>query len=140
MKPLPSSLSGAMTGRSTLRTAVPVLPSLDVAATVAFYTTALGFACRHHATGEYAILRRDEIEIHFWYCDDPRLAENSACRVGVTGVESLREECAARRILRPDCAVRETPWGTREFEVFDPHGNVLTFYERSDAPPGPRDR
>ena len=125
--------------RSAMHSAVPILASLDIRVTVAFYVDRLGFACRHEAVGEYAILQRDGIEIHFWPCDDPDIAANTACRVGVTGIDALYEEYAERRVLRPDCVVRSTPWGTREFEVFDPHGNLITFHERLDASGGPRD-
>jgi len=119
--------------RARLHTAVPVLASLDIAATVDFYTKSLGFACRHRSPGEYAIVERDGIEIHFWPCGDPRVAVNTGCRVGVEGIAALFEEYSALRALRSDCAVRATPWGTREFEVVDPHGNLITFYEESGA-------
>ena len=55
--------------KPTLHTAVPILASLDITTTVQFYTENLGFTCRFESQGEYAILQRDSIEIHFWPCD-----------------------------------------------------------------------
>ena len=115
--------------KSTMHVAVPILASLDIAATVRFYTEALGFTCRFQSPGEYAIILRDDIEIHFWSCDNPDIAANTACRVWVLSIDALYEEYSGRGVLRPDCELRETPWGTREFEVFDPHNNLVTFFE-----------
>jgi hypothetical protein len=102
---------------------------MDIATTVAFCTEKLGFTCRHQSPGEYAIVQRDGIEIHFWPCGDANIAANTACRVGVAGIVALYEEYSRQRVLRPDCKLQDTPWRTREFEVFDPHNNLITFYE-----------
>lgn len=112
-----------------MHTAVPILASLDIATTVAFWTGKLGFICRFQSLSEYAIVQRDGIEIHFWSCGDANIAANTACRVGVAGIAALYEEYSKQRVLRPDCKLHDTPWGTREFEVFDPHSNLITFYE-----------
>jgi catechol 2,3-dioxygenase-like lactoylglutathione lyase family enzyme len=117
-----------------LNTAVPILASLDIATTVRFYTEELGFRCRFESQGEYAIVDRDSIELHFWPCDDADIAGNTACRVGVTGIAALYDEYSARGVLRPDCKLHNTPWQTREFEVFDPHSNLITFFERNVMP------
>jgi Glyoxalase superfamily protein len=116
------------------QTAVPILASLDITTTVRFYTEKLGFTCGFESQGEYAILKRGSVEIHFWPCGDANIAANTACRVGVTGIAVLYQEYSARGVLRPDCKLHDTPWQTREFEVFDPHNNLITFFERkSDA-------
>lgn len=112
-----------------MKSAVPILASLDIPTTVRFYTETLGFSCRFQSIGEYAILQRDGIEIHFWCCADPNIAANTACRVEVTGIASLYSEYSSRNALRPDAALEEKPWQTREFEVFDPHSNLITFFE-----------
>ena len=115
--------------RAMMNAAVPILASLDIATTVEFYTELLGFTCRFQSPGEYAIVQRDAIEIHFWPCDDANIASNTACRVAVSGIAALYEEYSAQGVLRHDCELHDTPWGTREFEVFDPHGNLITFFE-----------
>jgi Glyoxalase/Bleomycin resistance protein/Dioxygenase superfamily len=113
-----------------LQTAVPILASLDITTTVRFYTEKLGFTCRFESQSEYAILQRDSIEIHFWPCEDANIAANTACRVEVIDIAKLYEEYSARGVLRPNCRLHDTPWQTREFEVFDPHSNLITFFER----------
>jgi hypothetical protein len=77
-------------GESPFERAIPVLPSLDVARTVAFYEGVLDFV-RRHLDADYAIVVRDAVEIHFWRCTDPRLAEASGCRIGVTAIAPLYE-------------------------------------------------
>jgi hypothetical protein len=113
---------------SELHTAIPILLSLDVAATARFYTTRLGFSCRHQTPG-LAILQRDAVTIHFTKCDDRHLVEWSACRVGVTGVDALYEEYSQQGALHPKSTLRDTDYGTREFGVVDIHGALVTFYE-----------
>jgi catechol 2,3-dioxygenase-like lactoylglutathione lyase family enzyme len=42
--------------------AIPILPSLDIARTRAFYEERLGFAGQHYEEENYLILRRGEID------------------------------------------------------------------------------
>lgn len=117
-----------------MQVAVPILASLDIPATVKFYTERLGFTCEFQLPGDYASIQRDGIEIHFWPCADANIAASTACRVGVSGIAALYEEYLQRGVLRPDCVLHDTPWDTREFEVFDPHSNLITFFEdKTDA-------
>ncbi|MFZ6799115.1 hypothetical protein [Undibacterium sp. Di24W] len=46
------------------RSATPILASLDIARTVAFYETKLGFTTLYSAQNEYAVLRKDSIGLH----------------------------------------------------------------------------
>ncbi|MBB4231969.1 hypothetical protein GGD56_005861 [Rhizobium mongolense] len=57
---------------------LPVLPSLDIAETLAFYRDELGFAQIVHQTPDYLIVRRDEMELHFWRTDDASLPEKTS--------------------------------------------------------------
>lgn len=45
---------------------LPVLPSLDLEESLAFYRDDLGFDRILHQSPDYLILRRDEMELHFW--------------------------------------------------------------------------
>lgn len=60
--------------------AIPVLRSLDVPATVDFHTTKLGFTCLYQEGG-FAILGRDNIQLNFTYCEEQHLVDWSSCRV-----------------------------------------------------------
>jgi catechol 2,3-dioxygenase-like lactoylglutathione lyase family enzyme len=117
-------------GESPFERAIPVLPSLDVARTVAFYEGVLGFV-RRHLDADYAILVRDAVEIHFWRCTDPRLAEASGCRIGVTAIAPLYEAMRGKGVVHPNAALAVKPWGLREFAIVDGDGNLITFFERA---------
>ena len=84
-----------------IRATVPVLASLDLDTTLAFYCDRLGFAERH-------------------------IAENTSCYVrGDT--QALHADFQARGLPLAAPVVRE--WGMRELYVIDPHGNLVKFGE-----------
>jgi catechol 2,3-dioxygenase-like lactoylglutathione lyase family enzyme len=105
---------------------IPVLPSPDIGETVAFYTGQLAFALVGPAMDAYAIVRRGEIEIHFWLSADRKLPEVSSCYIRGGEVPALHAEFAARGVPGlTDFTVR--PWNMKEFYIHDPHGNLLRF-------------
>lgn len=118
---------------SSLVSATPVLPSLDIARSVAFYCGTLGFAEIHAAAGEYAIVERGPVEVHFWFTQDVSLPKASGCRIQVTGIDALHALCQAAGIVHPNAPLATKPWGTREFAILDPDGNCLTFHQTEDA-------
>ncbi len=105
---------------------IPVLPSPDIGATKAFYRDSLGFAVIGPEMDDYLIVRRDEMEIHFWLAEDRKLPEVSSCYIRGGQVSALYAEFSQRGVDRlSDFAVR--PWNMKEFYVHDPHGNLLRF-------------
>ena len=61
---------------------MPVLASLDISETRDFYVRYLGFSS-DYVDDNYLIVKRGEMEIHFWKTDDQRFSRNSgsaACR------------------------------------------------------------
>jgi hypothetical protein len=110
-------------------TAIPVLLSLDVPATVVFYTTKLGFTCLYQESG-FAILQRDSIYLHFTGCNEQHLVDWSSCRVEVAGVDALYDMCSSHGIVHPNAQLEDTDYGTREFGMIDIHGVLITFFER----------
>lgn len=75
---------------------------------------------------DYLIVRRGEIEIHFWKSDDRKLPELTSCYIRGGEVPALHAEFSARGVERPSpFTVR--PWNMKEFYVHDPHGNLLRF-------------
>lgn len=117
--------------------AVPALPVSDERAAVRFLEEALGFVeLMDEGTG-LGILRRDDVELHVWVADgsapgaERSLAGSASCRLQVTGVQELYEHCRALGVVHPRAALTDQPWGTREFGVLDPDGNLLTVYERT---------
>jgi catechol 2,3-dioxygenase-like lactoylglutathione lyase family enzyme len=109
--------------------AIPVLPSRSLGDTLAFFRR-LGFDGEIHSFGDYAILRRGLVELHFFTHRDLRPSESHAgCYIRVKDVESIYREFASaqlprRGIPRQD-VLEDKPWGMREFAVVDPDGNLL---------------
>ena len=118
---------------SALLSAAQVLPSLDIARTVALYRDALGFEEVTAALREYGIVERGSVELHFWFTEDAALPKASGCRIQVTGIDGLYSLCQGAGIAHPNGALSEKPWGTREFAILDPDGNLLTFRQSADA-------
>jgi catechol 2,3-dioxygenase-like lactoylglutathione lyase family enzyme len=111
----------------------PVLASLDIERSAEFFSSKLGFTRVHVAQGEYGIVSNGPIQIHFWACKDRRIAEATSCRVRVQGIEVLHTQCASQAIVHPNAPLDTKPWGTKEFAILDPDGNLVTFYENTDA-------
>lgn len=76
-----------------IRSTIPVLASLDIDASVEFYTKRLGFEKRGQ-WDDYAIVSRDGAEIHFWRCAERRIAENTSCYLRAANTHALHAESA----------------------------------------------
>ena len=61
-----------------LKTATPILASLNTEETVKFYTEKLGFTFHSEWDG-YLIFSKDEIMLHFWTTNDPSIPKNTGC-------------------------------------------------------------
>lgn len=116
----------------TLLQVQPVLAVQDVRAAAAWYTGRLGFtldflAPEHPA---YAVLTRDAVELHLQWHDPSEWGDGDRpmLRFLVEDLEALHAEYASKGVFHDRTALRDTPWGTREFAFFDPDQNGLTFY------------
>lgn len=107
-----------------IQSTIPVLASLDIDETIAFYTERLGFV-EELRTDDYAVITRDRAEIHFWLCSERRLAENTSCYIRVADTDRLFREFSAKGVAVQLPTVR--PWGMKELYVIDMHGNLLKF-------------
>jgi catechol 2,3-dioxygenase-like lactoylglutathione lyase family enzyme len=113
--------------------AIPALASLDIQRSVDFFCEVLGFSRVHAVQGEYGIVANGPVEIHFWACSEPHIAANTSCRVQVKGIESLYASCQAAGAVHPMAPLGSRPWGTTEFGIVDPDGNLVTFFQRAAA-------
>jgi hypothetical protein len=114
-------------------TAVPILPSRDLAETLAFYER-LGF---RHSGGPwqewgYLIIARGGIELHFWHRPDvDPLATDAGCYLRVPDADALHAEWDGIGVTHdPTTGSRlvppvDTDYGIREFALVDPSGNLL---------------
>jgi catechol 2,3-dioxygenase-like lactoylglutathione lyase family enzyme len=115
--------------------AVPILPSRDLHATLAFYER-LGFenAGAPPDRWDYMIIRRNGAELHF-YLDptvDP-LTTAFSCYVFTDDADALYAEWSELGIpTDPATGSRLAPpadmdYGMRQFAVIDPSGNQVSF-------------
>ena len=117
--------------------AVPALPVSDERAAVRFLQDALGFVELVHDGAGLGILRRDAVELHVWLADgsapgaERHLAGSASCRLEVTGIEELHDHCRGLGVVHPRAPLTDQPWGTREFGVLDPDGNLISLYQRT---------
>ncbi|MDQ3062531.1 MAG: VOC family protein [Acidobacteriota bacterium] len=107
-----------------IQSTIPVLASLNIKETVEFYEQKLGFRFGY-ADENYAICKRDDCEIHFWFCDDKHIAENTSCYVRADNLEALHDEFTKNGLQTEPPVLRE--WGMKELYVIDSHGNLLKF-------------
>jgi catechol 2,3-dioxygenase-like lactoylglutathione lyase family enzyme len=114
--------------------AVPIMPSKDLDATLAFYER-LGFENAGASPSEwnYLIIRRGSVQLHFY--GDPNvdpLTTSSGCYVFTDDADALYEAWNAIGIpTDPTTGSRlhgpaaDTEYGMREFALVDPSGNLL---------------
>jgi catechol 2,3-dioxygenase-like lactoylglutathione lyase family enzyme len=113
------------------KAAHPILGTRDILRAMDFYTRQLGFTLAFRDSPNdppnYVGYRRDAVELHMqfqfehemgtirlrWLVEDPDALFNEYRQLGV--------ECTPT-------GVRDTPWGTREFALYDVDRNGLTFY------------
>jgi catechol 2,3-dioxygenase-like lactoylglutathione lyase family enzyme len=110
-------------------TAIPILPSRSLSNTLAFFRR-LGFDGKIHSFGDYAILRRGTVELHFFTHRELQPAEsNAGCYIRVLDVDSIYRTFALAQLPRQGIprldALEDKPWGMREFAIVDSDGNLL---------------
>ena len=109
--------------------AIPILPSRSLPLTLTFYQR-LGFSGTIHPHGQYAILSRGSLELHFHHHPDLLPETSSAmCYLRVPDVNLLFSDFSAANlpahgIPRID-PLSLKPWGMLEFAIVDPDGTLL---------------
>jgi catechol 2,3-dioxygenase-like lactoylglutathione lyase family enzyme len=111
----------------------PVLPARDVSAAIEFYVGRLGFSLLGQdapSDPRYAVIRRDRVVLHIQW-QDPKewhAGDRPMLRFVVPAVQALFDEYKDKDVFHERTALRDTPWGTREFAFYDLDRNGLTFY------------
>lgn len=123
---------------TTLLSATPAMPVRDVPWAVAFYRDKLGFAPIHESP-DYAIVRRDGVEITLWEANapgtpgaEPHLAGSASSRVRVSGLRELYAELQGTGVIHPNGALKRQEWGVDDFATLDLDGNLIAFYEPTE--------
>jgi catechol 2,3-dioxygenase-like lactoylglutathione lyase family enzyme len=118
----------------------PILGARDVRRAIEFYTRQLGFdlAFKDNADNpNYVGFRRDAVELHMQFQFEDEMG-TIRLRFLVTDPDALFSEYRQRGVECTSDGLRDTPWGTREFALYDVDRNALTFYRqlrRGEAPP-----
>jgi uncharacterized glyoxalase superfamily protein PhnB len=134
------SEQGGEGGSSPLRGATPVFLVGDIAKTMEWYRTKLGFeaeAIPPRAPHNFCILRKDAVTIFLQQLTGYRHRDHYEEREGgvwaayldTHNVQALYESLqrvSGVKIIQP---LRRQPYGQWEFEVRDPDGHVLVFAE-----------
>jgi uncharacterized glyoxalase superfamily protein PhnB len=111
-----------------LTKACPLFAAADVGKAAAWYRDKLGFAAtKLYSDHGYAIVERDDIEIHFWTCDDRSVAEHTSAYFRVEDIDAVHGEMRRAAEGGRISPVTDQAWGMREFYVWDPDGNLLKF-------------
>jgi catechol 2,3-dioxygenase-like lactoylglutathione lyase family enzyme len=110
----------------------PIIGARDIQRGIAFYTRMLGFdlAFKDHAdTPNYVGFRRDAVELHMQFQFEHEMSI-IRLRLLVEDPDALFNEYRQRSVDCSPGGIRDTPWGTREFAIYDQDRNALTFYRR----------
>jgi catechol 2,3-dioxygenase-like lactoylglutathione lyase family enzyme len=110
----------------------PIIGTRDVERAIAFYTSQLGFTLAFKDNVEqpnYVGFRRDAVELHMQFQFEHEMG-TIRLRFLVEDPDALFAEYGQRVVACSPSGIRDTPWGTREFALYDPDRNALTFYRR----------
>ncbi|HEY9790877.1 MAG TPA: VOC family protein [Candidatus Obscuribacterales bacterium] len=112
---------------TVLLSVVPQLPSLSLSQDIEFYKNILGFQLMKAYPG-FAILKREQLELHLWHCDNKLIPENSSCYLRVENIDALYTEIKTTDVtMRSPLQLQQ--WGCREFIIADPSGNLIRIGE-----------
>ena len=108
----------------------PILGTRDVQRAIEFYTRQLGFSLAFRDNTDspnYVGFRRDAVELHMQFQFGHEMG-TIRLRFLVKDSDALFDEYRQRGVECTPNSIRDTPWGTREFALYDLDRNALTFY------------
>jgi catechol 2,3-dioxygenase-like lactoylglutathione lyase family enzyme len=120
-----------MNSEGSLHTAVfsqvqPILGTRELAKAVQFYVDRLGFTLAF-GDDNYVGLRRDRVELHMQFQYEHEMG-TTRLRIVVDDPDALYAEYKDQDVFYEGTQLTDTPWGTREFALYDLDRNALTFY------------
>jgi len=108
----------------------PILGTQNIQRAIDFYTQQLGFVLAFGDKAEppnYVGFRRDAVELHMQFQFEHEMS-TTRLRFLVADPDALFHEYGQRGVECSPNGIRDTPWGTREFALYDLDRNSLTFY------------
>lgn len=111
-----------------LTSIVRKLPMRKKDRTLKYYVDSLHFDLRRDY-GDYLILKKDEIEIHFFLFENLNPNKNyGQIYVRTNDIEQLYRNLLERNVeIHPNAPLETKPWGQKEFALVDPDHNLITF-------------
>ena len=106
----------------------------DITRAIDFYTQQLGFQLAFGDNTDppnYVGFRRDAVELHMQFQFENEMG-TIRLRFLVDDPDALFNEYRQRGVECSATGIRDTPWGTREFALYDLDRNALTFYKSLD--------
>ena len=106
----------------------PKLPMRNKMATKDYYIKGLGFK-ELGDYGDYLMIGKDNVEIHFFEFKELRPKENyGQVYIRTNDIDNLYLSLLDNKIsIHPNGKLQEKPWGQKEFSLLDPDNNLLTF-------------
>jgi catechol 2,3-dioxygenase-like lactoylglutathione lyase family enzyme len=108
----------------------PKIPMRDKSKTKDYYITKLGFIdIGAQDYDGYLMLKKDNVEIHFFEFKDLDPAENyGQVYIRTDNIDGFYESLLANGVtIHPNAPLQIKPWGQKEFSLLDPDNNLLTF-------------
>lgn len=109
----------------------PILGTRNIQRAIEFYTRQLGFTLAFKDNADnpnYIGFRRDAVELHMQFQFEHEMG-TTRLRLLITDPDALFREYRERGVECTTNEVSTTPWRTREFALYDPDRNALTFYK-----------
>ena len=107
---------------------IPKLPMRNKILTSEFYLKQLSFELISDY-GDYILLKKDQIEIHFFEFKTLNPLENyGQVYIRVFDIDDLYKDLKDKNVsIHPNGNLEIKPWGQKEFSLLDPDNNLLTF-------------
>ena len=106
----------------------PKLPMRDKAITKDYYLNILNFK-ELGDYDDYLMVRKDEIELHFFSFKELDPKENyGQIYIRTDDIDELYKSLQDNQVnIHPNGSLQVKPWGQKEFSILDPDNNLLTF-------------
>ena len=113
-----------------LKDIIPKLPMRNKMLTKEFYLNQLSFELISDY-GDYILLKKDQIEIHFFEFKSLNPLENyGQVYIRVIDIDTLYKHLIESEVpIHPNGKLEIKPWGQKEFSLLDPDNNLLTYGE-----------
>ena len=107
----------------------PKLPMREKKITRDYYIHQEGFEQSGGDYDGYLMLRKDNIEIHFFEFKELIPEQNyGQVYIRTNDIDTLYQSLLDNNVsIHPNAPLHTKPWGQREFALLDPDNNLLTF-------------